>query len=137
MKFILQRVHYMPKVLEPGILYVSEAFGTAAHLCACGCGEKIRTPLGPTEWSVSETEGGPSLFPSVGNWQKACRSHYWIERGEIIWARTWSRDEIETGRRLEEARRERYYDDHYGRSLVDRLWLRIWRRFKSLFQRSR
>ncbi len=36
----LQRVHHMPKVLEPGILYVSEEFGAAAHLCACGCGVK-------------------------------------------------------------------------------------------------
>lgn len=52
----LQRVHYMPKDLKPGILYVSEEFGAAAHLCACGCGMKVSTPLGPTEWSVEETK---------------------------------------------------------------------------------
>ena len=52
MKIELQRVHYMPKELKPGVLYVSEEFGAAAHLCACGCGAKIRTPLGPTEWTL-------------------------------------------------------------------------------------
>jgi Family of unknown function (DUF6527) len=49
---------YMPKQLEPGILYVSEKYGTAAHHCAYGCGAKIRTPLGPTEWSVKEAVSG-------------------------------------------------------------------------------
>ena len=59
----------MPQDLRPGVLYVSEEFGAAAHLCACGCGEKVSTPLGPTEWSLEETGGGPTLRPSVGNWQ--------------------------------------------------------------------
>ena len=38
MKFKMRRVHYMPKDLKPGILYVSEEFNIAIHLCACGCG---------------------------------------------------------------------------------------------------
>jgi len=57
----LQPVEFMPRELEPGILYVSEKYGTAAHLCACGCGAKIRTPLGPTEWAVAQTPAGPSM----------------------------------------------------------------------------
>ena len=73
MKFALERVHYMPKELKPGVLYVSEEFDIAMHLCACGCGSKVRTPLGPTEWSVQETNSGPTLRPSVGNWRQACR----------------------------------------------------------------
>ena len=48
----------MQKDLQPEVLYVSEQFGAAAHLCACGCGSKVRTPLGPTEWSVEETLEG-------------------------------------------------------------------------------
>ena len=109
MRFELQRVEYMPKDLQPGVLYVSEAFGTAAHLCACGCGSKIRTPLGPTEWSVRAMREGPSLRPSVGNWQKPCRSHYVIDRGEVIWGRPWSAKKVEAGRRAEAQRREAYY----------------------------
>jgi hypothetical protein len=61
MKFELQHVHYMPTELKPGVLYVSEEFGIAIHLCACGCESKIKTPLGPTEWSVKETKSGPTL----------------------------------------------------------------------------
>jgi hypothetical protein len=53
-RFVLERVRYMPKDLQSGVLYVSDEFLTAAHLCACGWGAKIRTPLGPTEWSVAE-----------------------------------------------------------------------------------
>lgn len=46
-RFRLERVGYMPKQLEPAVLYISQEFETAAHLCACGCGVKVRTPLGP------------------------------------------------------------------------------------------
>jgi hypothetical protein len=101
----------MPTELEPGVLYLSEEFGTAAHLCPCGCGSKVRTPLGPTEWSFVETRLGPSLNPSVGNWQQPCRSHYWIDRGEIRWAAEWSNEQIEDGRRREQLRRASYYDE--------------------------
>jgi Family of unknown function (DUF6527) len=110
MKIELQRVQHMPKELKPGVLYVSEEFGTAAHLCVCGCGAKIRTPLGPTEWAIQETDAGPSLHPSVGNWQQACQSHYWIYRGEVRWAAKWTPEQIAAGRRGEEQRRHAYYD---------------------------
>ena len=99
----------MVKTLEPGVLYVSEEYSTAAHLCACGCGEKIRTPLGPTEWTLTQTSEGPSLYPSIGNWQQACRSHYWIIRGHIQWAGDWTRAQVEAGRRAEAARRTDYF----------------------------
>lgn len=110
MKIELQRVHYMPKELKPGVLYVSEEFGAAAHLCACGCGSKIRTPLGPTEWALEDTDSGPTLRPSVGNWQQACQSHYWIYRGEVEWSDKWTPQQIAKGRRGEEERRRTYYD---------------------------
>src|SRR5688572_5277329 len=110
MKIDLQRVRYMPKELKPGVLYVSEEFGAAAHLCACGCGSKIRTPLGPTEWAVEETDSGPNLRPSVGNWQQACQSHYWIYQSEVIWDSKWTPEQIGSGQRRAEMRRQAYYD---------------------------
>jgi hypothetical protein len=124
MKFELQRVHYMPRELSPRVLYVSEEFDIALHLCACGCGAKVKTPLGPTEWSVIETKDGPSLRPSVGNWQHPCQSHYWIDRGRIRWAEKWSTAEIAEGRRNEENRRRAYYDalDRKDRGFLQRLW---------------
>jgi hypothetical protein len=119
----LERVHYMPKVLAAGVLYVSEEFDIAGHLCACGCGNKVMTPLGPTEWSFKETNGAPSLEPSVGSWQLPCQSHYWITKGEIRWAPKWTREQIADGRRGEEMRRHAYYDALYHRdSWLVRLW---------------
>jgi hypothetical protein len=122
----------MPKELKQGILYVSEEFETAAHLCACGCGSKIRTPLGPTEWRVQETHQGPSLYPSVGNWQKPCQSHYWIDEGEIKWATKWSTEQILEGRREEEERRRLYYEALDSKS-VSKLH-RFWNWIKNLFK---
>jgi hypothetical protein len=109
MKIVLQRVHYMPKVLQPGILYVSAEFDIALHLCACGCGIKVKTPLGPTEWSFRETSRGVTLRPSVGNWQQPCQSHYLITDGEIVWAPKWTPEEVAAGRHHEERRREAHY----------------------------
>jgi hypothetical protein len=109
MRFELQNVKYMPKALSPGILYVSREFDAAAHLCACGCGEKIRTPLGATEWSVEETPDGPTVRPSIGSWQKSCRSHYVIRGGEVRWAKQWTEAQVLAGRRGEERRREVYF----------------------------
>jgi hypothetical protein len=133
MRIELQRVQYMPGQLKPGVLYVSEEFGAAAHLCACGCGSKIRTPLGPTEWVFEETDAGPTLHPSIGNWQRPCKSHYWIERGEILWAGQWTLEQIEAGRRREEARSRAYYDG-LDRSSSQIVW-RVRRWLQGLFRR--
>jgi hypothetical protein len=130
MKFKLERVHYMPKELAPGVLYVSEEFDIAMHLCACGCGSKVKTPLGPTEWSVRETKSGPSMRPSIGNWQQACQSHYWITGGKIVWGEKWSPEQIATGRRHEEERRRDYYKA-LGRKREGAL-RRLWNWFKGM-----
>lgn len=113
MMFRLQRVEFMPKELHPGILYYAENYGAAAHLCACGCGSKIRTPIDATEWSIEEDEDGPSLYPSVGNWQQPCRSHYLIRNGNVIWCGDWSEEEIREGRQREHDRRVSYFDRKY------------------------
>jgi hypothetical protein len=127
----VQNVDFMPKQLEPGILYVSQKYGTAAHLCACGCGEKIRTPLGPTEWGVTGSDNYPNMWPSVGNWQKACRSHYVIQEGKIIWCGAWTPAQIVAGRQQEERRRRAHYNQMYARKSGLQAFLR-W--LKNLFQ---
>lgn len=129
-KIKLKRVHYIPKDLEPGVLYISEEFGAAAHLCACGCGAKIRTPLGPTEWSFTETPSGPTLSPSIGNWQQPCQSHYFIRNGQVVWAPKWTLEQIEAGRIDEELRRKAYYDNVYKNKGI---FKRIWNWMKNLF----
>lgn len=117
----------MPTELEPGVLYVAEEFGAAAHLCPCGCRTIVRTPLDQTEWSLEETDEGPTLDPSVGNWQDPCQSHYWIERGRVVWAPKWSSRQVEAGRRREQSRRDDYYKSlqRKNESKTRSLWNRL------------
>jgi hypothetical protein len=128
MRIRLERVRAMPAQLEPGVLYVSEEFETAAHLCACGCGSKIRTPLGAAEWRLTGDPEGPTLYPSIGNWQRPCKAHYWIENGRVQWSSRWSPEQIAAGRAVEQRRRERYYGQRYPQGR----WARTWRWLKSL-----
>jgi hypothetical protein len=107
-RFELRKIQYMPAKLDPGVLYVAAAFGAAAHLCACGCGTIVRTPL--NRWSLIETKDGPTLVPSIGNWQESCRSHYCIVRGVVRWAGRWTPEQIAVGRQREQERVGAYYD---------------------------
>jgi hypothetical protein len=132
MRIELRRVDFMPKELEQGVLYVSDKYRTAAHLCACGCGEKIRTPLGPTEWSVSEGRGGPSVWPSIGSWQRPCRSHYVINDGVVHWADQWSDTQVRAGRQHEQLNRETYYAAQQSSGGRRSLWSWLKGLFKQL-----
>jgi hypothetical protein len=133
-RYSLQYVHYMPRELKPGILYVSKEYDTAAHLCACGCGEKVRTPLDPTGWRISKGKDGPSLYPSIGNWQHKCKSHYFIRDGKVIWANSWSSKQIEAGRRNEEIQRGEYYESLRSRK-TNRITLFFQKLYHLLFRR--
>jgi len=109
-KIKLLEVNYLPTELEPGILYVSKKYGVAGHLCPCGCGNKIILPLGSTEWHLTIRKGKPTLYPSLGNWQLSCKSHYWIINGEIEWSYQWSEEQIKIGWESEDLRRKFYFD---------------------------
>lgn len=82
--FKLEFVHYMPKELNQGVLYVSMEYSLVMHLCACGCGEKVATPLSPEDWKLYYDGEAISLSPSIGNWDFSCMSHYWIRRNKTI-----------------------------------------------------
>lgn len=79
-------VEYIPECPAPGILYVSRRYATAMHLCCCGCGSEVVTPLNPAKWRLTEDGGTVSLHPSVGNWSLPCQSHYWITGNRVRWA---------------------------------------------------
>ena len=131
----LAKVHYIPKTLESGVLYVSDEFGAALHLCACGCGTKVSTPIGPTDWAIEETPAGPTLTPSVGNWQFPCKSHYFIREGRIVWAGVWKPEQILSGRAAEEKRHRAYFEKRarQRRGVLRRFWSWV----KNLFDRNR
>lgn len=87
-------VESAPPNLSPGVLYISERFKTALHLCPCGCGEKVITPLSPARWQLFRDGSTVSLHPSIGNWNYACRSHYFIRHNRIVWGDPFSPLEI-------------------------------------------
>ncbi|MDO8863245.1 DUF6527 family protein [Haliea sp. E1-2-M8] len=103
-------VEFIPEKLEDGVLYISEPYKTAAHKCACSCGEEVITPLNPTDWKVKIQGGRVSLNPSIGNWSFACRSHYWIRNGEVIWSYALSETEIQQGRDWDKVLKEAYFN---------------------------
>lgn len=88
----------IPEELEDGILYVSHECRIALHNCACGCGEEVATPLVPTEFTLTMHGKAASIWPSIGNHDFPCGSHYIIDHGIIHWAGKMTRTAIEAGR---------------------------------------
>jgi hypothetical protein len=108
-------VEFIPERLNERTLYVSTAFASAAHLCFCGCGNKVVTPIHPTGWELLFDGDTVSLHPSIGNWGFHCRSHYWVVRDRVIWARPMSDEKIVAGR----SRDRRMTETYFSRVLSD------------------
>jgi hypothetical protein len=102
-------VDLIPKELEDGVLYISKRFRTASHRCCCGCGIKIVTPLRETEYELTDRRDLVSLYPSIGNWNHPCQSHYWIRDNRVVWARAMSKADIRLGREHDDALKEAYF----------------------------
>jgi hypothetical protein len=101
-------VEFIPKVMNSGVLYISEKYKTASHLCACGCGEKVVTPLSPADWHLQIAGDEVSLHPSIGNWNYGCRSHYYIRRNRISWSYPMTKQQIARIQARDFADKEQY-----------------------------
>lgn len=108
-RFRYEGVDSIPEKLQANTLYVTTEGDVAGHLCACGCGREVITPLSSTDWSITIDRCGPTLSPSIGNWAFPCRSHYFIRSGAVVWARDMSDKAIVQGRRRDKARKQAYY----------------------------
>jgi hypothetical protein len=78
-----QFVEFIPAEKVQGVLYVSVEYAMAVHLCPCGCGNVVAAPLDPHAWILTYNGETVSLWPSVGNWNLPCRSHYFIDQGTV------------------------------------------------------
>ncbi|MFC8006547.1 DUF6527 family protein [Streptomyces olivaceus] len=87
-----------PPTMDAGVLYISVPYRTCGHLCCCGCGQEVVTPLSPRQWSITYDGESVSLAPSIGNWSLPCQSHYWIRSGNVRWSRRYSSAEIDDNR---------------------------------------
>lgn len=77
-------IEVLPTELDPGVLYISGNHNIVAHLCCCGCGKEVVTPLGPAGWAL-RYDGTVSLSPSIGNGAYDCKSHYVIRASRVEW----------------------------------------------------
>ncbi len=104
-------VQYMPEQPEEGVIYISMKYRLAVHKCVCGCGNKVITPFSPTDWELRFYGDSISLKPSIGNWNFDCQSHYWIVKNQIRFARRWSEQQINDGRKRDKKRKGNFYAD--------------------------
>lgn len=104
-------VEYIPETIEDGVVYVSQTYGTAVHNCCCGCGEEVVTPLTPTDWSAKVEAGRLTLYPSIGNWSFACQSHYWIQKGQVVWSYQLSPTQISEIRRADKRLKDLHFKE--------------------------
>lgn len=80
----------MPDELEDGKLYISIPYRMVMHKCACGCNEIVQTPLDSEDgWSITFDGETISMWPSIGNINFVCKSHYVIRNNEILWCRSF------------------------------------------------
>jgi hypothetical protein len=107
-------VDSIPEDLEQGIIYISCARRTAIHLCVCGCGNEVVTPLAPTDWQLEFNGETVSLSPSIGLWEFRCRSHYWIIHNEIKYSGSWTDQQVLNGRIKDKKQKEAFYAQEKG-----------------------
>lgn len=119
-------VEYVPEKLEAGMLYISRKYRTASHLCCCGCGLKVVTPLNPAQWRLTDHGQTVSLFPSIGNWSFPCKSHYWIDHGRIQWAGKMSERQISNVRKNDRLDVEEYAARDTNLLAQFKKWLKRW-----------
>lgn len=120
-------VRTVPEDLEQGALYIS-SYGTAVHLCCCGCGSEIVTPIGPTDWRLITEGDAVSLRPSIGNWHLPCRSHYFVTQNRVEWALQWTDEQIAAARAYERREKQEYYAPKPAG-----FWSRLWKWLCGLF----
>jgi hypothetical protein len=131
-------VEFIPSELKQGTIYVSIPYATSSHLCLCGCGQKVVTPVSPAGWTLTFDGETISLHPSIGNWSFRCQSHYWIKRNQVEWAGRLTPGEIDLNRAHDRALRQAHYGAGAGeapevespkskRGVWSHLWARFWR----------
>ena len=104
-------LEFIPEELQPGVLYVSAHYKTALHLCCCGCGQEVVTPLNKAGWEVHCSYGKVTMWPSIGNWDYPCQSHYFIKNNQVVWAELMTKSEIRRVKQRDEHERIKYLGD--------------------------
>jgi hypothetical protein len=137
-------VEFIPKELDDGVIYISQRFKTASHLCCCGCGQKVVTPLNPAKWRLTVHGSAVSLDPSIGLGTLPCRSHYWIRKSRIDWYANMTSDQTAWAQQADEFASQVYTGERKlpppprpqgaFEAAVRRLWADFVKWFQSLWK---
>lgn len=131
-------VEFVPEKIEEGVLYISMEYCTAIHKCFCGCGNEVVTPLSPTDWKLTFDGKTITLYPSIGNWNFECRSHYWIRNSTVEYADRWTEREILSGRGNDLERKKEYFEEvdlSFNESISDeKSKLSIWQKISTFLR---
>lgn len=100
-----------PEPLDEGVLYISTKYANVLHLCCCGCGTEVITPLSPARWHITFDGETVSLWPSVGSWSQPCQSHYIIRNNRIVECAPWNEGRIAEGQRGDRAAMAQHLDE--------------------------
>jgi len=73
------------------------------------------------------SDGSVSLFPSVGNWKYACKSHYWIRENKVVDAGAMSAGAIAAVQERDRHDRDSYLAQVNARPIPDgaTVWARL------------
>jgi len=77
-----------------------------------------------------------SLYPSIGNWNFPCRSHYWIRYDHVEWAEDWPKWKVEAVAVRDEREKALFYDtqadddskNNQRAKMQKSFWARLWKR---------
>ena len=85
-KWKIEFVDLIPSTLENNVFYICIKCDVVVHLCACGCNNKVVTPIDKHfGWILNYDGESISLFPSIGNYNFECKSHYYVKNSKIVW----------------------------------------------------
>lgn len=118
----------LPPEVGPSEFHYSRRFEMAALACACGCGHRVMLNLLDQHQLVIE-RGLPSVTPSILVSDAPCLSHFFIRRGQVVWAQPWSKKTVDRVmqsqvRRHVEQDKKRKPTPSFLRRCVD--WFRSW-----------
>ena len=83
--FRIVDVETVPKPLERGVVYISDKYSLAIHLCAGGCDSEVVMPIrGDRAWTMTRAGDTVTFSPSI--LQGGCNHHYFIEANQVRWA---------------------------------------------------
>jgi hypothetical protein len=129
-------VDYIPIELESDVLYISIKYRTSSHLCACGCGFRVVTPIRPAQWRLLFDGETVSLSPSIGNHQFPCRSHYFVRNSQIHWMEQWTEDRAHRGWHQDDEDLEEHYSGDRGRTRGVEAQKTIWGGLREKLRRA-